>query len=544
MLSALPSPLLDARGQPLRRGRPRQPENLKYGNADPQDEYTAAAGGSTSSYTQLGSASQMEKLYGNVDDIDIRIGWDAKEQMDNDSHCGAALDTIVLGALARPVEVEPAHKNLYSSEADDGRAIETAEFLRRCLKYLQHSQRDLALTAFSLGRNMLKIGHSKAEIVKAVHRGPTDDRKLVISRIKQKSRANSCFVVDRQNNLLGIAAYTGDYARYDDPYAQTNLSGYMPAALLGAGWKLLPRDKWLVMTNRPGEDDSPLGTSAYRRAYVYYRMKRDVWAFYLKALDYTAMPFTHIDLPANVQKMYLPKTDGTPDTAAGKVDAAYAMYEWAKLARQAGILVTPNDTDVKYLHAAQSGDPFAAAISTFNSEITMAILMQLLATGESRHMARAAGQVHQDILDLAMRYVRRQIADALTRDIATTLIRDNFPVRYHHLVPQFSFGEVELNDFAAWAEAFSKLAVAGLLHPSQFSAIWSVLGLPQADLKELYHDLMFDDVVKEKMMEPQYDAQGNEQPSIYEKYSVQESGKRLTRNIGARRIARSGAIQN
>jgi hypothetical protein len=535
---------------PANLGRPTLPENLSYQGIDPKAEYTVA-GSNLSWLNGVNSTTAFERLYGNVDDLDLRVGWLTKDQMDSDSHCGANLDCILLGALARPAEVNPAPENLYMADGDKALSIEVAEYVRRALNYLKLSHRDINLTAFQLGRAALKIGHSKAEIVKEVRRGGVDDRKLIISRIKSKSRQNSCFVVDRQNNIVGVSAFTGMYDQYKDPYENTNLQlyGVMPYSLLaGGGWEILPRDKFVVMTNRPGDTDSPLGTSVYRRAYVYYRMKRDAWSFYMKSLDQTAMPFLHIDVPSGVPNMYLPKTDGSEDTAAGQQNPVAATLAWATYARQGGTLVTQagqnHPTVAKYLQATNSGDPFASAIGVFNSQITQAILLQQLATGESRHMARAAGQVHQDVLDVVMRDARRMVSDSITRDIFGPLVRENFPVRYHHLIPSCSFGDVELQDFSAWSESFAKLATAGLLDPSQFPAIWAMLGLPQADMDQFYKSLEFDSAVREDLMAPVVDAQGVAGPSQMETYTKQSLGKKLTRSMALRQTGRSGGIQN
>jgi hypothetical protein len=237
-----------------------------------------------------------------------------------------------------------------------------------------------------------------------------DDGKRMTKRLKIKNRHNSCFVVDRQNNVVGIAAFTGDYSIYQDPYQSVTLNGYMRADTLGPGWELLPRDKWVVVTNSPPDDDSPLGRSLYRAAYTAYRMKRDTWPMYLKSLDNTALPHLVSFLPEReyAQDTY-PLTNGYPDTKAPKVPHSHAQLQALEAGRQAGISVLEHGAEAKYLVAAQSGDPFMVARNVFNSEITQAILLQSLATGTDKHMARAAGEVHQDILDLAMRHDRRDL---------------------------------------------------------------------------------------------------------------------------------------
>lgn len=539
MLTNSSTTILGPNGQPLRgRGRPR--------SVDTSREYTI--GGSNSFLSGVVGFPDLQKLHGSVDDMDLRLGWEAKDQMDNDPVCSAALDTRALGATARPIEVVPAPKSLYQSDADEKRADEVAAFIRRNCVRVRTKQRDLNLTSFLLLRNALKIGHTKAEICDDLERGGVDDRKRMLTKIKSKNRFNSCFVVDRANNVLGIAGYTGDYGeKYVNPYNQTNIAGFMSWGLLEqSGWKILDRDKWLVVTNRPPEDDSPLGQSLYRRVYTAFRNKRDMWAMYLKALDNTALPHTVATLPPMTEALdTYPLVNGVPDTTAEKVPMATAIYQALEYGRQGGITVLPNGAAVEQLYTASSGDPFMSALGVWNSEITIGILHQTLATGEGKHMARAAGQVHQDILDLAMRHDRRLISECITRDVFEPLVRKNFPKEYWHLVPSASFGEVELNDFAAWAEAFAKLAQAGLLIPSQFTHIWAILGLPQGDLDELMQHLAQDDAVMDAIMAAQVDpTTGKQKPSMYQEHTTQELSKRMTRNAGQRRAGRNTTVVN
>jgi phage gp29-like protein len=131
------------------------------------------------------------------------------------------------------------------------------------------------------------------------------------------------------------------------------------------------------------------------------------------------------------------------------------------------------------------------------------------------------------------------ICDALDRDYVGPLVRENFPKRYWHLMPHISFGEVELNDFVAWATAFAKLVESGLAVPSQFPHIWAVLGMPQGDLEEFYESLEVDDAILQSLMEPTVKADGTTEEPVYKKYTQQETGKRLTRNIGRARAGRT-----
>lgn len=482
--------------------------------------------------------TQLERLYGHVDDIDLTLGWDQKKQMMRDAYVSAAIITLCLGAVARTGEIKPADSNLFRNDDDEEMAEEIAAFCRRNFVYLSQRHRDYELTLFNQLKWALVIGHSKAEIVLQLETEGVDKGKYTLKRIKGKSRTTTSFLVDRQMNVVGVAAFTGQFAawqEFNQKREKENIS-LMDATALPAGWEDTGREKWLIITNAPDDDDSPLGYSECRPAFAPYKMKRNNWAYYLKALDFTALPFTYVELPLNAPKMLPFKDDGTVDENADKVNAATAVYQATVIGRQGGVAVYPNGTKVNALHNAASGDPHASANSLFNSEITQAILLQGLATGTDKHMARAAGQVHQDILDLKMRMVRRYGTGSTKRDVLGLLVRKNYPARYHHLIPSYSLGEVELNDFNAWALAFAKLAEAGLLHYTQFSAVWAVLGLPQADMDKFLEEIEANQKLIREMGQPEVAKDGTVGPSQIKKYTTQESGKTITRRA-SRQIA-------
>jgi phage gp29-like protein len=522
-----------------KRGRPRNEERL-----DMAQEYTSGQSGSF--YSGVSSFADLQRLHGSVDDIDITLGWEAKDRMDNDPNIAAALSTRALGATSRSIEVVPAPAALFRSDSDERKADEVAAFIRRCVVYLGQSHRDLNLTAYQLLRSALKVGHSKAEICTDLAHGGIDNLKRVPIKVKSKDRNNSCFVVDRQNNIVGIAGYTGTYGKdYGSPYAlpSVKMHGTMPFGALSDGWKLIDRSKWLIVTNQAPDSDSPLGQSLLRAVYTAYRNKRDAWVMWLKSLDNTAQGMDVFELPEHSYNTdTYPLVNGVPDTSGEKVPMATAVMDGLKYARQAGIFVHPHTGRHSRVHSSASGDPFLSMFNFCDSQIAIGILMQTLATGTDRHMARAAGQVHQDVLDLAHRHDRALIENSITRDLFAPLIKANFPKDYWHLTPSASFGKVELQDFAAWATALSKLAQSGLILPSQFAYIWSILGLPQGDLKELQEQVARDKAVIEEIMEPEIDAMtGEKKPSQAARYMPQEVGKRMTRNAGAQIASRAGS---
>jgi hypothetical protein len=521
-------------------GRPRKPPVV-----DPQREYGAVSfAGGANRFGRAGTMNDLVRLTSAVDDIDVTLGLDAKLGMARWPRPLACVQTLALGATARQAEIVPAPESAYRSEADKALAMELAEFHRRNLIYLRDDHRSLNQTAFLMLKCALIIGHQKAELVRSNPVTGPDAGKSVLSRIKLKSRQNSCFLVDPRGNIGQIAAYTGPLGSFSDPYrgGRMNAAGAVPYSDLGADWQALPRDKWLVVTNGGGEEESPLGESVFRAAYIWWRNARDILPLWMKALDYTAMPFMWAEMPPMeyCQPAYPLKADGTPDTAADKVDAQVHIYQAINLARQGGVAVLPHGTKVNAIHNSSSGDPFAAFLERCNDEITYAILLQLLATGTDRHMARAAGEVHQDILDLAIRNTRATVCNSITRDVLSPLTRDNFPEKYWHLSPSLSFGDVELNDFRAWSEAFATLSRDGLLFPSQIPHVHAILGLPQAAQQEMWDAVLADDNLMKQLTAPTKNPDGTTGPSQLETYTQQETGKRLTRAGSRKIVGRSG----
>jgi hypothetical protein len=490
--------------------------------------------------------NQLERLYGSVDDLDVKLGWKTKKEMMHDPYASGAIHTLVLGATAREGEVVSTDSNRFESEpgtperkAEEKMAEETAGLCRRSVAGMQKS---FLLMLFQLGVSALVIGHAKAEIVLKLQTTGADTGKYVLDRIKSKPRETTGFIVDRQMNVQGIAAFTGNasqFQNFDTKRAAPNAQLFSWQTLGMSGWTVLDREKFLVITHKPTDDDSPLGTSALRPAFAYWRMKRDFAAYYNHALDNASMPAWVAEIPQALGDMYPLDEYGMQDKAKAKVPAGTVIQSALLFARKgAGVATVPTGVKVNALHQSQSGDPFAAGMAFCNGEITQGVLGQQLATNESQHMARAAGQVHQDVLDTYIKYVRRMLSEAVTRDVFGLLVRKNFPERYWHLIPSYSLGEVELNDFAAWAVAIARLNEAGLLDWSQYPAIWKLLGLPQAELDLVRARQEKEAGLLDAMTQPQVDpATGQPGASQIQEYRQQETGKRLTRQIGRKDAA-------
>jgi phage gp29-like protein len=97
-------------------------------------------------------------------------------------------------------------------------------------------------------------------------------------------------------------------------------------------------------------------------------------------------------------------------------------------------------------------------------------------------MARAAAQVHADVLDTLVRQGRRSVVRMLYRDVLRQWIRVNWGDAAITLTPIPSLGVTEQRDLPAMMGAISQLWNAGYLHPSQQAGIDDDLNLPPRDL--------------------------------------------------------------
>jgi hypothetical protein len=116
--------------------------------------------------------------------------------------------------------------------------------------------------------------------------------------------------------------------------------------------------------------------------------------------------------------------------------------------------------------------------------MTKSILTQSLATEEGEHQARAAAQVHQDVLDTLVRQGKRSLVRVVAKDVLANWVRWNWGDDAAALVPKPSLGTTERTDLPATITAFAALLKTGFPHPSQYAAMDSMFGLPVRDLTQ------------------------------------------------------------
>lgn len=446
--------------------RPPDPAQNDRGRlaVNPTDEYIAG-GGSVVSPTFLQALPHW------IDPLERDLS-EIYEQMLLDPAVAASISLLKVAILSEPVSFTPA-----VSEADPAfaQAQEIADFCQRAIEDLPEPFED---TLFEL-LDALWAGNRVAELVYRPGDGP-DSGRLTLDRVKVKPRRAVAFVVDPYLNVMGILG---------------RLAG--PAGtLLGTGLisaeapppNLLPRQKFAVLTWRPSDGD-PRGTSLLRPAYNSWWIKTQAWPGFLKYLAQFGNPslvgFTAEGGPTRVASY---DADGVAVTdASGNpvyITPEQAMLNALLAFQSSSAAVFPAGAAVTVLEPkgpAGSGQVYDRAIQILDRQIVLAILCQTLSTGESRYGARAAAQVHQDVLGLVIRQGKQALARCIRRDICLSLVRYNWGDAARALVPAVSLGSTEQEDKAAMMNAIANLGRAGLIDPSQLRLLDQALGLPIRD---------------------------------------------------------------
>lgn len=398
-----------------------------------------------------------------IDDLTSDFGDDLYERMVFDPQVSATLTVLKASILETGLQLAPAVED----DTADGRelAVEIADTLAVMLEDLPQALDDVLWDLL----DALAYGNRVAEQVYE-HREVAGKSMLALARLKVKNRRATAFVVDAYWNVLGLLAVLPG-----------NFSPMLSSVLLDPAQQpnLFPREKFAILTNRPKNAD-PRGTSVLRPAYSPWWDKQQIKPEYLKYLAQFAGPSLAGFTPENAQSMPADDSLGNP-TGAALVTPEQAMLTALLDFRNGTAAAFPFGAKVEPIEVQGEGDPFLKALAYHNLEIVRAILTQSLATGEGEHQARAAAQVHQDVLDTLIRQAKMSVVGMVQRDILRPLVLYNWGPAALPLVPRAQLGDTEGHDFAPVATAVAALERAGYLHPSQYPGVDEMLSLPARD---------------------------------------------------------------
>jgi hypothetical protein len=309
------------------------------------------------------------------------------------------------------------------------------------------------------------VGHRLSEkVIRTQDSGPHAG-KSVWDRINPKPQDNYRFVLDPFGNLVGLVTRPpgGDWG----PLGSGLVDRDHP--------NLLPREKFALLTWDPRNGD-PRGRALLRHCYEPWWHKQQALAQWLKFLAQTAVPSLFATTPQGAGVL-------PPQDALGNPTGAQALSPGQQLLNQlvafqgGTAMVAAAGTLLQVIQAAGDGSVFSRRIDYADSCIAREITLQTLAIIEAKHGTRSQGEVHQDVMDLGVDYIRRLSCRVIREDVYRPLIRYNWgDDAADRLCPFASMTAVAKQDLNTTLPAYA--SVGYQLAPDQLPAVDEELGLP------------------------------------------------------------------
>lgn len=423
-----------------------------------------AAGGTGDSGSWFRATARAWPHY--IDDLTRDYGDDLYERLLNDAVVAAAIDTLKSAILEEGVTLTPG----VTEATADGFALaqEIHASAVRMFGDLDPALDDALADMLSA----IALGNRVAELRYAVRRDGGATR-LMLAALKVKPRANLAFVVDAFTNVIGLLAV--------EPGLSGLTASTVPIDPANPPPNFHPRSKFAVLTYRP-KDADPRGTSVLRPAYTAWNFKRHIYQEYLKYLVQFAVP-SLVGVTAQ-SAGYEPVLDAAGVPTGTTQTAQQALLAKLTAFRNGTALAVPFGTEIRELFSQGNGEAFRTAFALLNGEITLAVLGQTLATGEGEHNARAAAQVHQDVLDTKIRQAKAAVVRMLRNDVLRPWVLLNWGEAALPLTPVATLGAVEEEDRTPRMNAVAALERAGWFTPSQRPEVDRLMGLPQRTPEE------------------------------------------------------------
>ncbi len=413
-----------------------------------------------------------EILATHSDEILRWLGPRAYDRMELDAEVSKCIRILKTYVLSDGVEFSPAvpeQDPLF--EAAKG----ISDFTIRSENNLSISLRDI----FEQMLDSMKYGHKVAEITfdfVPEDSGVEDAGLYHLKHIKVLKQGAVAFVRDKFKNVLGFK---------------------VPTTEQNQKLKVIPRNKFFVITFR-GVDSDPRGISILRAAYQAWHIKMMVLPDYVLWLKHCAVPgLVGITSAENDAKNYVRDANGNPKMIDGKfvtVPATSQLADALQSMRNASAIAIPAGSQVLPINNSVSSEPFKTNIDLMNEEIEMSILLQTLATSDSRHNTRAASQTAMTVLDVLVFDIKNIVLEAFKRDVLKRLVEVNKDVfakkfgiteeQVMKLVPKASLGDSERSAWSRDITAVTNAYEKGVIKESQLPSIYRQLGLVQAAEEE------------------------------------------------------------
>lgn len=386
------------------------------------------------------------------DDLTKQFGVEIYDQMLTDSEVAASLDVIVYAS----VPTEPiVNASMPPNDPEYNTSVAVAEFVSDMLNGFSTSLQDVLRT---LVRQALAFGTAIGELIYET----TDDAWL-ISDVHITDISQWSLIVDGFNQVHGIAPV--------NLFNRWPPGAIMPVADGQELQNVIPRDKALFLAWQPQKGD-PRGNSLLRPAYAAWWAKQQILNEMVTWFARFAQPSIWGTTAEGAQDICTTNPDGSQTIERPTDQLLAALMQF----RNASAIALPYGSQVNTISVGESGQIFLLALDWADNSIRRAILKQHLATGEGQHQARAAAEVHQDILGLMIMTVRNWIADQVRRDIFRPIVLANFGDDAERFIPHLDLGDGD--GFPISAMEAAQLAAVGWFTDEQLAVMDKRLGLP------------------------------------------------------------------
>lgn len=418
-----------------------------------------------------------QSLPPHIDDVTGDFGADLYERMMFDPKVAGAVNLLKLAILNQGVKLLNPIK-----DEKDPKHKQAQDILDFCVENLNNLKSGFVRVLWQLLDSMA-LGYKVAEQIYELGQGEQVG-KLVLKDIKVKPRTSTAFVVDAYMNVVGLLALLPGQGF--GSFLTQGLIGVPQTSAdsgsVGTPINLFPREKFVISTWN-GKDSDPRGTSILRPAYNSWWIKTQLWGEYLKFMTQYGTPVMIGTTPENAQSWPLTDNLGNPtDPNAPIITPEQAMLTTMLNNRNGTAMVFPAGSTVELMQSTGNGAAFTENFKLLNSEITVGILYQSLATGEADHQTGAATGSHADVLDMVINWGKQHAEELIENDILYWLVAYNFgQVAADTLLPEVSLSDGDQADFALNATAIGTLMSTGYLDESQLPDTDARLGLPVRD---------------------------------------------------------------
>jgi hypothetical protein len=247
-------------------------------------------------------------------------------------------------------------------------------------------------------------------------------------------------------------------------------------------------------------DADPRGTSILKAAYHAWHFKMMVWPEYLTWLKQCSVPgIIGITSKENDAKNYVRDANGnpvaTPEGNFVTIPATSDLADALASIRSASAVAVPAGTEIEQINNNVSSEPFKTSLDCANEEIEMSLLLQTLATSDSKHNTRAASQTAMTVLDVLVYDIKNIVLEAFKRDVVKQLLFVNkerlseilgiTQEQVMKLVPKLTLGDSERRIWSTDITAVTNAYDKDVIKESQLPGIYRQLGLEQPSKEDV-----------------------------------------------------------